>query len=187
MGNWLDWFLMVPVIWFAGMGLYKGFVKELIGFFALWVALYLGFKGMYVLAAWINEYFKLETQWLPFIGFILVFVGILVGLLALSKLIDKLIRVVALGFFNRIGGLLFGAAKGVILMSILLWLVNQANLIDPLVKHKSYIYPFFEPLSARLFNAFDSFLPFSGQIFEDIEKLFEALIMNNGVENTSNR
>jgi membrane protein required for colicin V production len=151
------------------------------------VALYLGFKGMYVLAAWINEYFKLETQWLPFIGFILVFVGILVGLLALSKLIDKLIRVVALGFFNRIGGLLFGAAKGVILMSILLWLVNQANLIDPLVKHESYVYPLFEPLSARLFNAFDTLLPFSGQIFEDIEKLFEALIMNNGVENSSNR
>jgi membrane protein required for colicin V production len=49
--------------------------------------------------------------------------GVVAGVLLVAKLTEKIVDVVGMGFLNHIGGAILGFAKGVILCSIILFIV----------------------------------------------------------------
>lgn len=173
--NWLDYLMLVPVVWLLVLGFSKGFAREITSFVALYLAIFIGFKGMYALTRWMSEHFELKTPWLPFICFILLFIGVLLLLLMSGKLLDKLFKAVALGWLNRLAGALFGAIKGLMLVSVLYWLVNQVNLIDPLDKQASMFFPYVDTFSVGMFDWLGRITPILGELFGNMESLFDEL------------
>lgn len=173
--NWLDYLMLVPVIWFLVIGFTKGFAREITSFVALYLAIYIGFKGMYALTHWMTVQFDLSTPWLPFVCFMLLFIGVLLLLLFSGKVLDKLFKAVALGWLNRIAGAFFGAMKGLMLVAVLLWLINQVNLIDPLDKQASAFFPFVDTFSVGLFDWLGRITPVLGELFGNMEAMFENL------------
>lgn len=173
--NWLDYVLLVPVVCFVIIGLTKGFAREFTSFLALYLALYLGFKGMYWLTALMAEKFDWQGPMMPFVGFMVIFVGVILLLLFTGKMFDRLFKAVALGWLNRLAGGLFGALKGLMLVSVLFWLVNQANLIDPVDKQASVFFPHIDLFSVHLFDWLGKLVPALGELFANMEKLFEGL------------
>ncbi len=173
--NWLDYLMLVPVVWLMVLGFTKGFAREITSFIALYLAIYIGFKGMYALTHWLTVQFDLTTPWLPFICFLLLFLGVILLLLFSGKVLDKLFRAVALGWLNKLAGALFGALKGLMLISVLLWLINQVNLIDPNDKQASVFFPLVDTFSAGLFDCLGRITPALGELFGNMEKLFEQL------------
>lgn len=112
---------------------------------------------------------------MPFICFILLFVAVLLLLILSGKLLDKLFKVVALGWLNRLAGAVFGALKGLMLISVLYWLVNQVNLIDPLDKQASLFFPYVDTFSVGMFDWLGRITPVLGELFGNMESLFEEL------------
>ncbi len=173
--NWLDYVILLPVVWLLVLGFSKGFAREITSFLALYVAIYIGFKGMYALTAWLAKTFELQTPWLPFACFVLLFIGVLLLLLFSGKLLDRLFKAVALGWLNRIAGALFGTLKGLMLVSVLFWLVNQVNLIDPADKQASLFFNRVEDFSGSMFAWLEQIAPVLGDLFADMEALFSEL------------
>ena len=69
-------------------------------------------------------------------------VVILVNLV--GKLIEKLVDILALGFFNKLGGLAFGVFKTLLILSFLVFIFEGINkkwqLVDEDQKQKSILY-----------------------------------------------
>ena len=90
----------------------------------------------------------------------------------LARAIDKLLKAVALGWLNRLAGMMFGILKTAFIISIILVLVNNINKRVPFIpeehKEDSLLY---EPLS-KLAPAVFPFLNFN-QIKERIENIEE--------------
>jgi membrane protein required for colicin V production len=131
---------------------YKGFSKGFVIQAATLVALLLGIYGAVRFSDYTADILSLKlnitTQYLPLIAFAVTFVAIVILVHLIAGVTEKLLRAVALGFVNRVAGLLFGVLKSAFIISILLVIVNgidtRMNIIPSDVKNNSLLY---RPLS----------------------------------------
>jgi membrane protein required for colicin V production len=73
---------------------------------------------------WLMETVKPSRSWLPILSFTITFLLVVAGILIIARLMEKIVDVVGMGFLNRLGGAILGFAKGVILCSIILFIVT---------------------------------------------------------------
>ena len=69
-----------------------------------------------------------------------------------------MVQAMNLGFFDKLGGFLFGAAKGVLLCSTFVLVLNNLQLMGIVkeeVKQGSYLYPYVEKTVPYLYQGFD--------------------------------
>jgi len=161
-------------------GAMKGFAVSVTSFLALYLALFLGFRLMHRAASFWAEQFDLQTAWLPFLGFLSVFVLVLVGMLFLGKLLDRVFKAVALGLLNRLAGAVFGFLQLGFAAGLLLWLVDQVQLIDPNTKYESMLYGQTTAYTKKLLDWGTAILPVLGDVLGEIDSLFDGLIEPGG-------
>jgi membrane protein required for colicin V production len=100
-------------------GIFRGFIKEI---FSLIGAL----AGFYIACIYYPDVAKLLIKWAPrlpyenIIGFILIFIGIYILINLLGVGIKFILNIVFLGWVDRVCGILFGAAKGMLIVSMIL-------------------------------------------------------------------
>jgi len=142
--NIFDIVIIIPLLW----GLYKGIRKGLIIEIATLAALVLGiWGGMHFsnfTASKIESFLDINSSYLPLISFAVTFIGIVIIVHLLARIIEKLIKAVALGFVNTLGGALAGIAKFGCIVSIAILLIDRANsaanFIDPTTLNESLLY-----------------------------------------------
>ena len=115
--NWLDWliiaFLAVSVIG----GWKEGFIRLGIGFIALIVG-FIGAAWFYGLAADpVLPYVKSKAL-ANFIGFQIIFLGVVVTGGLLAALIARMFKLVGLSFIDRVLGAGFGAVRGAVIVIV---------------------------------------------------------------------
>lgn len=125
--EYLDVVLIIPLVWGAVIGFKKGLVLELASIIALILGIYGAVKFSDVTADYLNESFEIASNWIGLISFLVTFIGIVVGVFFLGKVIDKMLKIVALGLVNRILGLVFGLVKYAIILSFVLFFFENLN------------------------------------------------------------
>ncbi|PLX25664.1 MAG: colicin V production protein [Salinivirgaceae bacterium] len=125
--NIFDLAIAIPLVW----GLYKGFSKGFIQALATLVALVLGVIGAIkfsdITSTFLASNLNIEPTYLPLISFAITFIGIIIGVHFLARLIDKLLKAVALGLVNKLAGAAFGLAKYAFIVSVILIALNYIN------------------------------------------------------------
>ncbi|WP_075591000.1 CvpA family protein [Labilibacter marinus] len=100
----------------------KGFKNGLIVELASLAALVLGVLGAIKFSnfteSWLTQHFN--SDYIGIISFLVTFIGIVVGVHLIAKMVDKLVKAVALGLVNRILGAAFSFIKYGFILSILL-------------------------------------------------------------------
>lgn len=185
--NWLDYLILLALSWGAFRGGMRGLAVALTSLIALYVAVIAAFKGMHAVTSWLQLQFEWQTPWLPFIGFLTVFVLILAGILLLGRSLDKLFKAAALGWANRLAGAAFGAFQMLLVAGTLLWLVDQVQLIEPEVKHSSKLHPFVSQTANATWSAMSKLWPALGDWMGQIDEQFEALILPASEESSPGR
>lgn len=142
--NYLDIVLAIPLLW----GLYKGILKGIIIELASLLALIFGIYGALHFAVYsqpfLKEEFSIDSTFLPIVSFGLTFLAIVLIVRLLAYIIDRFLKLVALGFLSRILGGLFGILKVAFIISALLLVFNtfdsQLHLIPLEQKTNSLLY-----------------------------------------------
>jgi membrane protein required for colicin V production len=142
--NYLDILLLIPILIGAWRGFKKGFVIEIFTLLALLVGIYAGIHFSDYMATILRDSLGIETEYLPAIAFTVTF--LLVGAMVyfLGKLIEKGLKIVALGMVNKIAGLFFGVVKMVFILSAALVILEsydeKGNFIPSNLKSDSLLY-----------------------------------------------
>ena len=122
--NYIDIIIAIPLLW----GLYKGFTKGIILEAATLIALGLAIWGAVkfhdFVTVWMRESLNWTSKYMPVISFALIFIGVLVLVFAIAKLLEKIIKAVALGFLNKLAGGIFGILKFGLILSVIIFLLN---------------------------------------------------------------
>lgn len=142
--NYIDIIIAIPLLW----GLYKGFTKGIILEAATLIALGLAIWGAVkfhdFVTVWMRESLNWTSKYMPVISFALIFIGVLVLVFAIAKLLEKIIKAVALGFLNKLAGGVFGILKFGLILSVIIFLLNAIeknySFIPPDIKNKSVLY-----------------------------------------------
>jgi membrane protein required for colicin V production len=169
--NWLDWALAAVVLFSTVTALGKGFVRELISLAALVAALVIAALFYSKTAVWFQDLTSSQKV-AEGIGFLVLFLGVLMVSGIVSMLASRLIRTAGLQVFDRLLGALFGLVRGVVVDSVLL-MVLVAFAIKPGAVERSVLTPYVNNGARLLALAMPSAM--KAQFREGFEKLREAV------------
>ncbi len=150
----------------------NGFIKELASFLALAVGLLAAIFISNPLSQW------LDSQWAfkywGIISFLLIFLGIVIGVHLIAKSLDKMVEGNVFSGINRVAGALFSGFKYVFMISVLVSIMSffdkESVLIDPADHEKSYLYPYVTPLAPAVFSYLNFDLPWNNHPDEEPKK-----------------
>lgn len=138
-------------------GFRKGLVVELASLAALILGIWGAIEFSSVTAEFLTENFKLETDYLQIIAFVVTFVVIVILVHLVGNVVNKMVETVMLGFVNKLAGLVFGFLRAALFLSIVLLVFDKIDrdvkILPEKAKAESRMY---EPIR----NFASSLLPF---------------------------
>jgi membrane protein required for colicin V production len=142
--NFLDIIIAIPLIYGAYKGFRNGFIMEVFSILALFVGLYAAFNFSDQLTTLFVDTKKEEPQYLPAIIFIVLLIGVGVGVYFAGKALEKIVKAAMLSTPNRIAGGIIGTAKFLYFTgSTLMFIVSmdkKESFISPETKENSLLY-----------------------------------------------
>ncbi|MBN2614264.1 MAG: CvpA family protein [Bacteroidales bacterium] len=154
--NLLDLILLIPLLWFGYNGYKKGLIIELTSLAAFILGLYFAFYFSDFTANILRQYFTIDEKYMAAISFIVTFIGVLFIVLAVGKLLEKVIDVLLLGFLNKMAGAVFGILKGALFLSIVIFVINYfdggRSVIKKETAEKSIFYEPIESIAPTLYS-----------------------------------
>jgi membrane protein required for colicin V production len=139
-----DYFILTVLIVSSIYGVYRGLIKEVLSLTGLVLSFYLASNFDNSLANLVP--IENKSDFLIISAFILIFVSTLILTSLLIKIISKVLKFAGLSILNRFFGFIFGMARGLVVVLVILYL-NQLipfiNLIDPT---ESTLIPLLDPI-----------------------------------------
>lgn len=143
--NYIDITILIFAAWFGIRGLMHGLVRELASIIAL------------VLAVWAISLFQDNViAWLgnipavAIIARVLIFIVVVCLVHLAGTLVEKIVHWALPSLINYVAGLIFGLAKALIILSLLISLIHfvdpKSIILKPEAKRKSIFYPYVEPV-----------------------------------------
>jgi membrane protein required for colicin V production len=114
-------------------GFINGLVKEVASLAALILGIWGAIKFSTFTAAKLYDYFDMTGRYVGIISFIVTFLVIVIVIHFIGMLVDKLMEAIALGFINRLLGIVFGLLKSVLIMSVVFVVLNAID------SHRSFL------------------------------------------------
>jgi membrane protein required for colicin V production len=153
--NYIDIIIIVALV----LGMIRGFINGLVKEVASLAALILGIWGAIrfssFTAAKLYDYFDMSGKYVGIISFIITFAVIVIIIHFIGMLVDRLVDAVALGFINRLLGIVFGLFKSVLIMSVIFVVLNAIDARRPFLPkekiEKSFLYNPISDIAPALF------------------------------------
>jgi len=150
--NYIDLVLGIFLIIAAIQGFRKGLIVGL----ASLAALVLGIWGAIKFSDWtsgfITDITGSKSGGVVTIAFIVTFIVIVILIHILGKLLEKAAKAVALGFIDRLGGIIFGMLKFAVILSIFLLL------FDP-IDENVHILPAKQKAESKIYSPMKQLVP----------------------------
>ena len=140
---WVDAVVIATLVLSFGLGIFRGIMREILSLtswiVAIWLAYLFGDNLAIVIVPWIES-----ERLSSLIGYLVVFVAVLVLLSLIVALLFKLFRVTGFSGTDRFLGGLFGCLRGVVIVAVLLFIAEWTPAAGQTWFRESQIVPYFE-------------------------------------------
>lgn len=156
--NYLDIIIAIILLLFGVKGFRKGLIIEVVTLLAFAVGIYGAMHFSDFTAEHLKEFMEINPKYLNTTAFVLTFILLVILVNIIGRMVTKLIQAMNLGFFNKLGGAVFGMAKGVLLCSIMVMVLNNfllIGIVKPEVREQSKLYPYIEETVPYVYRGFD--------------------------------
>ncbi|MDP4280714.1 MAG: CvpA family protein [Bacteroidota bacterium] len=157
--NYLDIIILIVTGLLIVRGVRKGFIISLASLIALVLGIYVAIHFSNVIGKVIISHFHPGKESLPALSFAVTFFLIVIAVILIAKGIEKIVDLAGMGFFNHILGGILGMAKGLLILSVIFFIIHGFDpgerLIKPESKKQSMFYSPTEkvfPLTMKLFG-----------------------------------
>jgi membrane protein required for colicin V production len=170
--SFIDLFILIPLALGALGGFRKGFILEVITLLALILAVIGGFHFLHWGISVLTDNFQLSGKFLPFLAFLLIFIGIIAIVNMIGQVLKKVVHMVFLGGIDKIAGAVLGAVKAVFLFSVLIWVFQVFGVELPQhLQDGSFLYPHVVSLAPATVDLFGFIIPASSDLMDKIAEL----------------
>ena len=155
--NVIDILIILPVLYGAWVGFKKGLVIELCTLLAFVLGVWGGINFSDYVSEVLKNHIVDDTKYLPVIAFTITFLVVGALVFFAGKAIEKLVNLAALKPLNKIGGLGFGVAKLVFIISVGLVILDayddRSDFFPEDMKEESLLYKPVKNLSLKTLPA----------------------------------
>jgi len=136
--NLLDIIIIIILGYCLIRGFFRGLIKEMSSIIGVLCGFYVGNAYYSIFATRLSEAWNISLAYSNILVFMLLFCGVLVFVSILGVIIKYLMNIAFLGGVDRICGMFFGIAKGVLITSVLLMILTAFLPKDSVIK-KSFL------------------------------------------------
>ena len=162
--NYLDIIFIVPLIWAGFRGFKKGLIIEVSTLIAFGLGIWGGIHFSNFVAELLSD--GIESKYVPLVSFAITFILIVATVFVLGKMLEKAINLIQLKLVNKVTGAVFGVAKIVLVISVLLVIVNsfdqKSNIVPEDLIENSLLYRPLSDVSLKVIPALKN-----SQLFTD--------------------
>jgi membrane protein required for colicin V production len=169
----IDLIILLPILFGAYRGFRKGLIMEVVNILAFILALLGAFKLMDQSIVWLVEIFGKPNPFIPFLAFLLVFIGIVLGVNILGKLLKGLVGLTILGSIDKLIGALIGMFKWAFGTSLVLWLLSNFSdgVFSEQTLEDSVVLPILIEFAPSVISFLSGLFPFVETMLESIQYL----------------
>ena len=144
--SFFDIAIGILILLLAIRGMINGFIREFFGLAGIVGGVYVASVYGDSVGGWIsaNIYTFKNPSAITLIGFLVLLIAIWVGALLVAEVLQKLTKLSALGFVNRLLGFLFGALKVFMVFAIIIAALTHIQFAKSYIESKtenSHLYP----------------------------------------------
>lgn len=156
-------------------GYMKGFIVAAFSVVAILLGIICSLKLSQAFASWLMENGYAGSGWAQVISYLALFIGVILLVRLLARVIEKALGGMMLGIANKmIGGLMY-AFLAAILWSSLLWIGARSHLISQELIAASKTYNWFAKLAPWFFDVVGGMLPFAKDTFSKLDHFFNTV------------
>ena len=171
----IDIIFIVLMIIAVMKGLRNGFVVAIFSFLAIFIGLAAAMKLSTWVAGWLHDSTNISSRWLPFLAFILIMLGVALLVRIGAKLVQSALRLVMLGWLNKLAGVVLYAALFTTVYSVLLFFAEHIHLLKPETMQSSQSYSFIQPWGPKAIEWFGQLIPWFRGMFDELSRFFERI------------
>ena len=139
---------------------------------AVILGLVLGFKLVHWGAQLLAPYIGDANGLLPIISFLVIFIGVILLVNLLGKMVQQTLKMVLLGGVDRIAGAILNLFRWAFLVGTILWLLERGGIgLTPSQIEGSIIYPILIKSATIIIDFFSQLIPFAIDIVDYIKEL----------------
>jgi membrane protein required for colicin V production len=150
----------------------RGLIIAVFSVIAFIVGIAAAMKLSTVVAAYLKDSTNVSVQWLPFLSFAIVLIGVILLIRWGANLIEASLEVTLLGWVNRLGGMLLYIIVYTLAFSVLLFFATQLKLLNENTIAQSVTYSKIQPLGPMVINTFARLIPWFKDMFTELEDFF---------------
>ena len=143
--NYLDIIIALPLIYGLYKGFNRGFVMEIFIVLALLIGLYIAFFFSDQIVRYSIDLTDERPSYLPSLIFVVVFLAVGIGVYAVGKLLEKVIKISMLSLPNKIAGMLLGFLKFLYIAGSILVFISSfqaaSNMLPKETLKNSLLFP----------------------------------------------
>lgn len=174
----IDIVFAILLVMAAIKGYRKGLILAVFSIAAFFVGLAAALKLSAVVAGYLSNTISVSARWLPFISFLVVFLGVVLLIHWGGKLLETSVQAVMLGWANRIGGILLFAVAYTLIFSIFLFYAQNLHLLQAGSFRDSQTYGFIAPWGPKAIDGLGTVIPIFKNTFTELEAFFSGLSPN---------
>ncbi len=137
------------------MGLKKGFISQVISIISIILGIWLSARFATLVSGWIGQYIEGSEQVLNLVAFAIILVAVFILLALLGRLLEGAIKMVMLGWLNKLLGVIFAFLKTGLIVGLLIMVFCSINdtlhLISEEYLNSSVLFPTFKNLAYSTF------------------------------------
>lgn len=153
--NIVDIILLICFVPAVVQGFRKGFISQVIAIVSIIAGAWISFRFTSQASVWLAQYISGSEQMLKVVSFALIFIAVIVVLTLLGKLLEGVVKLVMLGWLNRLLGVAFSLLKAGLLVGLGIMLFcslnNTFGLISEEVLGESVLFPPLKNLAYTVF------------------------------------
>lgn len=153
-------------------GYQRGLIVAVFSLVAIIIGLAAAIKLSAAVAVYIGDTVNVSQQWLPFISFAVVFIGVVLLVRLGANLIQKTVEWGMLGWINRLGGILLYVITYFLVYSVVLFYADQLGLLKPETREASLAYEIVSPWGPRTIDTLGVVIPFFKDMFNQLQSFF---------------
>ena len=174
----IDIIVVALIVMAVFKGLRNGFVLAVFSFLAFMIGLAAAVKLSALVADYLGSNTNISGRWLPVLAFVIVLLGVVLLVRLGAKAIEGALRLVMLGWLNKLGGALLYIALYLLVFSVILFYAQQLQIIKPETAAVSVTYPLIYPLAPEVIGSIGTIIPFFKDMFTELEAFFDRLAKN---------
>ena len=148
-----DIIIIIVILFFAIKGLICGLIKEAAGIVAILAGLFVAINFSEWLSNWILEKGWFDPKYLEIISFTVIFLGVILLVIVMSKMLNKFADAISLNWLNKLAGFVFGGIKGALIVGGVCYIAERIIQNFSLTEHQDFLAN--SKIYAQLIELFD--------------------------------